>query len=576
MIFVLANNEPAYIEDFRSAQPDWANGNDANGDPGPETDWLPAFKRAAYDHLVPELGDSLRFQHTYQRLVLVGRSRFQYKLSNTLDLFGIRLQGLYPGVQLYFDQGTDGIHIHYPRMGSEPGTSFDLPKPVKDYGGECTLANLSISGVNIPPHFTQGVGTRGIIIQRASLLESVAVSNFGWHAFHVTADHGRTTGDIDGAISNANGTTLLHCSAFECGHAPGIDPRRVTPANPTGYRPFGSGLRLEGQDTNVCYTRSFNGTNCARWAIDDVGYLGNRHDLPQCANCYHDVTQWETDISTYGSRHQNAIPGEPEERDFRTYNVPTGNRVQFGYHIENANARSILLNPYVEGAHPPPIVDVRAPSFVIGGIDGEDTRWTKRISSGGLTNEWRFTGYTAVKKPDETWLSESDPSKDPNNLPLPPHGVFISLCANAENRVPYRLKYIHFKDDDQQQAEQSDHWAGFFRLDRDDKQIALALTGGSSYEKTAAGGLSRKLQEGSLILPSHYRVANYTHFRKVEYGAANDLASIELALIAADRQVGDAYICLQPVAGGVYEATVIEDPHHPGTKIWAEVSHVQM
>jgi hypothetical protein len=62
MTIVLANNEPAYIEDFRSQLPDWANGNHSNGDPDPETDWLPAFKRAAYDHLIPESGNGIRMR----------------------------------------------------------------------------------------------------------------------------------------------------------------------------------------------------------------------------------------------------------------------------------------------------------------------------------------------------------------------------------------------------------------------------------------------------------------------------------------------------------------------------------
>ena len=261
------------------------------------------------------------------------------------------------------------------------------------------------------------------------------MSGFGWHGFHATAGVRRTVDNIDGAISNANGTTLLNCSAYNCGHFPGTDNRnwRVSPiqmgialsAAALGWKeamPI-SIIREVSAARSVPGGRSMTSDS---WAIGTT--------CLSARTVYHDVTQWETDISTYSTRQGNPIHADPEERDFRTYNVPTGHRVQFAYHIENANARSILMNPYVEGAMVPPIVDVRAPSLVIGGIGGEDTRWTKRISSRGAYEWWKFTGNTFVQKTDETWLSESDPSRDPN-LPLPPHGVFISLVANAGNRL---------------------------------------------------------------------------------------------------------------------------------------------
>jgi len=200
----MIDNQPAYVEDFRSQRPDWANANNPNGDPDADTDWLPAFKRAAFSHLTTATTEPLRFQCTYQRFIFVGRTRSEYKLSGTLHLFGLRLEGPYPGVALNFNRGTDGIHIHYPKTAPGPGTSFDVPAPETDYGGACTLRNLQINGSNAE-------GTRGIIIQDASLLDTVGVSGFGWHGFHVTASVARTLSSIDGAISNANGTTLqLH------------------------------------------------------------------------------------------------------------------------------------------------------------------------------------------------------------------------------------------------------------------------------------------------------------------------------------------------------------------------------
>lgn len=552
MPVVIDNNEPRYIEDFRRPQPDWANGEDPNGDPDPEVDWLPAFKRAAYEHLDTRPSEPLRFQRTYQRPILLGRNRGEYRLSGTLHLFGIHLEGLYPGVELRFDQGTDGLHIHYPHTRSGPGTSSGLPAPVTDYGGSCTLRNLLIRG-------TGAEGTRGIIVQRASLLDTIGVFRFGWHGFHVTADVKRDTGDIDGAISNANGTTLIDCRAHDCGHSPGTDRRLVSAANPDGHRPFGSGLRLQGGDANICYTRSFNGSSCARWAIDDVGFLGNRHVLPHCVNCYHEVPSWEAEIGSHADASQ------VEKRDYRTYEVAVGDRLQLAYHVENRNARTILASPYVESAQTTPIVDVQPPSFVIGGIGGSDRVETRRIRSGRLTNLWRFVTDGPYGTPDETWISEGN-------------GVFLTLAAKADHPThPYRLKYLHFENDDPRLAEQSHRWAGFFRLDRGNlnSQMALALTGARSHEKTRRGGLGRQLDPGRLVMLSHYRAANFTHLRKVEYGVASDLPSIESAFPAADREVGDAYTCLRPIAGGVYTAVVIEDPDDPGTRFWAKVSEVE-
>lgn len=550
---VIDNNEPQYIEDFRRHQPDWANNHAPGGDPEPEVDWLPAFKRAVFYHLDTHPDATLRFQRTYQRPILLGRSRSVYKLSDTLHLFGIKLEGLYPSVELHFDQGSDGIHIHYPKTPPGPGTSYELPTPFTDYGGYCTLKNLVVRG-------TSAEGTRGIIIQRASFLEAVEVFHFGWHGFHVTADVKRATDSIDGAISNANGTTLLNCRAYGCGHSPGTDDKRVSDANPEGHRPFGSGLRLEGGDANICYTRSFNGQSCAQWAIDDVGFLGNHHELPHCVGCYHEIPQWEYDIN----HHPEA--DETEKRDFRTYELAVGERINFAYRIENESSRGLLTAPYVENAEPTPIIDVRSPSFVIGGIGGADTEYTKRVKSGEFTNAWKATHPGPFQTAYELRLAEGN-------------GTFLTFATHADSfNHPYRLKYVHFENDDIDQAAASNPWAGFFRLDRGNlnSQTALALTGVHSHEKTTLRELTRQLDPGRLVVLPHYRAISFNHIRKVEYGVWNTLEDIENALPAQERTEGDAYTCLSPAAGGVYEAVVVEDPDNAGTKVWGVVSRVQV
>src|SRR5438309_2461107 len=207
---------------------------------------------------------------------------------------------------------------------------------------------------------------------------------------------------------------LFNCTASQCGYAPGTDPRSITHANPNGHRPFGSGIRFEGGDANICYTRSFSAVNCAHWAIDDTGFLGNQHVLPNCAGCSHRVVDWEVSIST----HPEATPAEI--RDFRTYDFPVGSPIQYAYHIENPNARGLLTSPYVEDETPPPIVDVHPPSFVIAGIGGKDTKNTRRIRARELTSIWRFANNA-----DQTWISEGE-------------GVFMTISAPADHpNYPY-------------------------------------------------------------------------------------------------------------------------------------------
>jgi hypothetical protein len=334
--------------------------------------------------------------------------------------------------------------------------------------------------------------------------------------------------------------------------------------SPFLYRPsawccFGSGLRLEGGDSNQCYSRSFYAYNCAGWAIDDVSFLGNQHDLPQAVDCFHIVADWEEAIRS----HHEAT--DFEKRDFGTdaIHISSGFRVNLAYHMANVSARGIMISPYVEDARPPAMVDVRPNSFIIGGRGGRDSDHTTRVSRGESSNNWRFVG-------DETPESDATVLRDG-------HGVFLSFVSNADEggRQPYRLKYAHFAAENTGAGPKSDDLAGFYRLDRAnrDNQIALALTGDQSYEKTGLRVTTRKLDAGRLVLFGHYRAINYTHYRRVEYGSSPDVASLEAALPAADRQIGDAYINLIPSPGSIYEAVVIKHPKL-GTNVWVTVSKV--
>lgn len=236
------------------------------------------------------------------------------------------------------------------------------------------------------------------------------------------------------------------------------------------------------------------------------------------------------------------------------------------------------------------IFDVRFPSFVISGIGGKDWKKTRRIKSGQFTNSWKFTANSPYGTHDDTLMSEK-------------YGHFLTFSSHGDNPShPYRFKYVHFLSDDlknheddeaREEAEQElipsrelEIWAGFFKFDRANNQLAFALTGNSSYQKQGDRKIrfkdkpgkkkSRKLKPGKMVLPNHYRIAGWNVLAEVEYGRQQTLSALENSKPASEREIGDTYICLRPIAGGVYEAVVIEDPNALGTKIWAMISQVQI
>jgi hypothetical protein len=411
------------------------------------------------------------------------------------------LEGLYPGVELYFSQGSDGIHIH------SAGTAINVYPSLVGKGGDCTLTNLTVVG-------TKAEGTRGVIIQRSSVLQSVVANNWGWHGHHITADVHRTATDIDGGNSNANRTHLDRCSAGSCGSKPGYDARLISATNPLGHREWGCGLRINGGDTNICTTESFHAVGCSGWAIDDGGFLGNIHTMPDQDLCGHVVEDWEATTDTYG--------------------VPVGSKLNLAYRQSNANGRGLLVEPYVEQATPTSIIDVRPPSFVVGGIGGADQATTRRIKAGELTGSW------IAKTADNTGsvtLAEGN-------------GYLLSLSSGGDG--PVRLKY----------------GGGFWRLDHRNlsARVYAQFTGDSSLEGT------RALLPGYMVLPRHYVQATTALIREQIYAKYNTLTTIETAYPAAGKQVGDAYTCLSPVVGGIHTAVVVAVA---GVNKWAATAVVQ-
>lgn len=509
MTLYLSKHEPVPIENFWRSGPDFFNGYAAGGD---GTDWLPAFKRASISHLTHKTGATLPKQRTYARTILIGESRAVYQLSDKLNLFGLWLEGLHSGAELYFPN-SDGIHIHYPSTSAGGGTSQALPAPFTGFGGSAAVKNLIIRGKNVP-------GTRGVIIQRASSFEDVQVFNFGWHGWHITADVTRDENSQDPGISNANGVEMYNCKAHGCGKFPGTSPRWVTVANPTGQRPWGSGLRIQGGDANILTNISYDGSSCAGWSIDDSGFLGNFHLGPHCDNCEHFIAQWELDIS----QHPQATLAEQNE--FNTYGKLLGEKINFSYRMSGGNSRGTLMNPYVEGATPTPLIDVQSPNFVISGIGGAVTSGTRRLQPSAMTGEWVFgNGVQTMALGDS--LS----------------GSFVRFQSPTAG-LPLRFRY--------------DSAAKRYRMDYGAANALQTfwITSGESSQgsrSVAAGTLTA----GRLVLPDHYVGSAYL---PTMHGP-----EASLPVITDSHPVGSRYIVTDPIDGGASEYRVVLAE---GVKTW--------
>jgi hypothetical protein len=516
MIFaLLLSNTPVYVEDFHSHEPDWANHFALEGDPPLAVEATPAFKRA----MVHALPDEPNYHKTEEVEIIIGRDQDTYDLTETIHVVGAYLRGLHRGVTLKFTSAAaSGLHVHYPQTNPGPGTSYALDGPWKGYGGTAKIENLILQGSNAE-------GSRALIMQRTVRIRDVEAFDWGWHCFHLTADVTRTEASIDGAISNANMSELIRVRGVRCGSKPGFDPKRVSAANPLGRRPWGSALRIEGGDANVVYTRMANGSNCAGWAIDDVGFLGNTHVIPHSVLNFHGVQQWEHDIAN----HPQATTAE--KRDFATFGKAVGQTLHLAYRVQNSNARSLVLDPYVEGSQP--IVHVPSPATVVGGPGGADTPETLRLRAGQLDGTWRN-----IKKPtepgltatDEVWLGEGN-------------GTMLTFFPRGDGGQPYRMRYKRFENDDPTKKTAA---AGFYRWDHANanSRISYYFTGDKSYEQSDPS--KQKLDPGRMILPDHYR-GYWGKARKVIAGTHGSPALA--GLNAANFRPGDRYEPIEATEG---------------------------
>lgn len=521
----LAFNEPVYIEDFWRSGPDFYNGMDANGD---GTDWLPAFRRVSLHHLTSKTGANSPLHRTYQRRVYLGRDQQTYSISDTLELFGIWLEGLTDQVELYFPNGSNGVRIHNPDTVTRDGTSHALPAPYTGYGGTVTLKNLIINGV-------EGEGTRGLLVHRRMNAERVIVTNWGWHGINITADALRFPYDADAyddpGSSNANFCTLTLCEAQNVGFNPGTHVSWVTPTNPTGQRPFGSGLRIQGGDANIILTTQFNGRDCARYAIFDSGFLGNTHIDPHCVTCRHTVTQLELDI--YNGALGTEEPGSLRDRElleFDVFGAELDTFASYAYAMTNLNSRGVLLSPYVEGASVTPVIDTRGQNFVIGGIGGAETPTTRRFNPNRMIGPYT---WEHVDGQGNTMRVEMNPGSGNLMTITPPDGQ------------PFRLKYNSFPNNTPEAPGSEDY--GYLRLDvaNSNAQKAFLITGQLAQTQDGRDVAAGTLSAGRMVIPLGYYV---TQARlPVVHGTRAALPDLTIAATAAIYPIGSEYIVTDPL-----------------------------
>lgn len=527
----LRDNTPLFIEDFHRDEPDFFNGYAAGGDgdlDDPNMDWLPVFRRLSMHHLTSRTGADHPLHRTYQRKIFLGRKHQTYRVSDTIHLFGIWLEGLTDQVELFFYNGTDGIRIHNPSTAVDDGTSEGLPAPYTGYGGQAILKNLILNGI-------EAAGTRGLIIQRRTFCENISVTNWGWHGINITADALRTYDPDeydDPGSSNANFCTLILCLAQNVGFNPGTHVSWETPTNPTGQRPFGSGLRIQGGDANIVMTSQFNGRDCARFAIFDSGFLGNIHIVPHCVTCRHTTTQLELDI--FNGTLGTPVPGSLRDREileFDTYGATVGNFASFAYAMTNANSRGLLLCPYVEGAAVDPTMDTRGQNFVISGIGAVETTTTKRFNPNRMVGEYSW----------EHTDGQGNLIAFRINSGL---GTVLQLATPEAGGQPFRVKYNSYVANTPG-APGADH-RGWLRVDvaNANTQVAFLISGQRAQTtdgRTVAGGT---LSAGRVCFPLGYYVSS--GYLPVVYGTRANLPDLTVAGTAAIYPVGSEYIVTDP------------------------------
>lgn len=311
---------------------DWVRPED--GDPvDPKFDWLPVFKRAQESFFDTAAKDFSRFR-VYPVPVMVGLKQAVYRLSGTLDLFGFWLKSVRGNATLQFTGMGDGLVLHFPRSSAGEGTHSS------GYGGGSYFEGpLRIVGHGAPG----SVGLRAHIGFEAS---GVSCEGWGLHGFLIDADAHRTL------HSNASRWWMHRCGALNNGFgSPSIA--------------YGSGLMVQGGDSQVGLSTQFTAIGNAGWGIFDSSFLGNTHISPHARGNGRVVHANDAEATLFGVKEGVLFP--------------------LAYRSDGGSERTLFVNPYVEGSA---IVDVPPPSMVIGGIGGAYQPSTKRILAGRLEGVW--------------------------------------------------------------------------------------------------------------------------------------------------------------------------------------------
>lgn len=533
----MRRHRESFIEDYWRGGPDWANGDAYGGDS--DSDWLPAFARYLTQHLTTKTGASLPKQRTYRQPTLwLGKEHQNYPVSGTLNIFGATIRGLFPNVTITFASGVQrGVHVHFPDIsGGHNGTSHWLDgiwSHVAGYGG-----GLDLRDVILQMHGTTE-GSIGLLIQGSAHVENVQVHDAGWHGVVVSAGHSREaytpeTHEFPG-YSLSNTVNLLRMYVSDCGNRPGTHPFWESVANPAGYRPFGCGLKIEGEDANdtTVYRFKTNGTDVnngggSGWAIDDNSFLGCSFTQAFSVNNERYVAQFESDIvnGVYGTPTENELdefahPVVDEGTGLPTAsNVAVGEKVNFAFRSRTSSG-SEWGRFYIENATPRPIVDIRAPSWRIANNNSMPRYTTWGISGGNEMTVSDGTSYYSTKH-----------TATNRKLYFQPSGNFWRWSHNGSNNCP-----AYITNDNCQASD------------------------------------GRALDVGKFILASHYVSGAFANglpggCYPFWYGTQASLPDLSNAAIAAKWPVGAWYNVTDPIAGGASSYRCVADGGAPYGKSW--------
>lgn len=221
-----------------------------------------------------------------------------------------------PVSKLVFAPNTEGIVVH--RYDTGPGNVV-LNPPTSPADGSI------IEGVSL---YGSGTVGNGIRLHARATIQQVTVQGFGENCINIEASSGPPSGH-----GNANNWVVNVVRLTGCG---------------------GSGLRIQGADTNAGISTMVDAEGNHRYGIEDNSFLGNLHNQPLTAD------NWLG-----------------------------------GYRVSNANARTTFVNPYAEGGQPPSLMTPL--TTVIGGMQNPGMTGGPMVIAGGVITPFSVTSNNGTR-----------------------------------------------------------------------------------------------------------------------------------------------------------------------------------